>query len=68
MHVIVDRRKCLKSGQCTYLHPEIFREDESGYPVALVDDLKGDLLSGAEEAAEICPAQAISVAADEAAE
>jgi ferredoxin len=61
MKVVVDHKLCLKSGQCTYLHPEVFKEGPDGYPVPLVETLEGELLEGAEDAAEICPSGALAL-------
>jgi ferredoxin len=61
MKVTVNRTKCLRSGQCTYLHPKLFKEGEDGYPVVLVDDVPDDLEEEAEDAADICPASAIDI-------
>jgi ferredoxin len=57
----VDYRACLKSGQCTYLHPELFKERADGYPDVLVPELPEDLREAAEDAAELCPGQAIVI-------
>jgi ferredoxin len=61
MKLTVDRKICLKSGQCTYLHPELFRERPDGYPEVIVEEVTEALRKGAEEAAELCPASAISL-------
>ncbi len=59
MKLTVDRKACIKSGQCTYLHPDLFKEEADGYPAVLVDPVPPDQLSDAEDAVEICPGQAI---------
>ncbi len=59
MKITVDRKACLKSGQCTYLHPRLFAEDPSGFPTVLLDPVPGELRQEAEDAAEVCPSQAI---------
>ncbi|MBI5949111.1 MAG: ferredoxin [Chloroflexi bacterium] len=55
----VDTKKCLKSGQCTYLHPDLLQEGPDGRPVVLVAEPSGAQIQEAEDAAEICPAMAI---------
>ncbi len=55
----VETKKCLKSGQCTYLHPSLFKQGPDGRPIVLVAEPTGGLIQEAEHAAEICPAQAI---------
>ncbi|WP_263433942.1 ferredoxin [Chromohalobacter israelensis] len=60
MKVCVDRGKCQDHGQCVIAAPEIFRFDENGtleyegYPDESLRDI-------AEEAADVCPEQAITI-------
>ena len=62
MKVRVNREKCYLSGECYYNHPELFRMDEEGYPVILVDEINNDVMERhAREAVEVCPAVAISL-------
>jgi ferredoxin len=61
MKLTLDRKACLKSGQCTYLHPALFEEGPDGYPVVLHEDVPPELEQEAEDAVEICPSQAIVV-------
>ena len=61
MKVTVDRATCLRSGQCTYLHPKVFKEGPDGFPVVLVDPVPAELEAEAEDAAEVCPSAAITV-------
>ena len=50
------------SGECYYNHPELFKMDDDGFPVVLVDEVADETLrQHAEEAAEVCPAVAISL-------
>ena len=55
----VDTKKCLKSGQCTYLHPDLFKQGPDGRPIVLVAEPAGARLQEAEDAVEICPGMAI---------
>ena len=64
--LVVDHATCLKSGQCTYLHPDLFREGPDGRPIVLIERPDGPQLVEAEDAAEICPASAIALLGDEA--
>ena len=64
MKIVLNRAKCLRSGQCTYLHPKLFKEGEDGYPVILVDEVPDDLKVEADDAAEICPSGAIDLEGD----
>ena len=62
MKVIIDKEKCYMSGECYYNHPELFKMDDEGFPVVLVADIKDAAVEKhAREAAEVCPAVAISI-------
>ncbi len=62
MNVTINKPKCLRSGQCTYLHPELFKEGEGGYPELIVaNPIPDNLKEGAEDAADICPSGAIDI-------
>ena len=61
MKVSVVKSKCLRSGQCTYLHPKIFQEGEGGYPEVLLESIPDELKEEAEDAADICPSGAILI-------
>ena len=61
MKIVVVKSKCLRSGQCTYLHPKLFKEGEGGYPEVLVEVVPDDLKAEAEDAADICPSGAIDL-------
>ena len=60
MHVTVDRAKCDNHGQCTFSAPTVFRLNDQGileYDENVDDSLRADV----EEAADVCPMQAIFV-------
>jgi ferredoxin len=61
MNVTIVKARCLRSGQCTYLHPKVFREGEDGYPELVLDPVPEELRAEADDAAEVCPASAIEV-------
>lgn len=62
MKVKIDRDKCYMSGECYYNHPELFKMDDDGHPIVLVDEISDDAMKRhAEEAVEVCPAVAISL-------
>lgn len=61
MALTVDRRRCLKSGQCTYNYPALFREGQDGYPEVLISEPDPDQRGEAEEAVDLCPASAIKL-------
>jgi ferredoxin len=60
MKIIVDRNLCQDHGQCAIAAPEVFRMDENGKLVynPTPDD---SLREYVEEAADVCPVQAILV-------
>ena len=57
----IDLKVCLKSGQCSYLHPKLFGRDDDDFPVAKIDEPDAELIEGAEQAVELCPAGAIAI-------
>ena len=59
---MIDRERCLNSGQCAYLQPELFELDDGGEPQVLNEQPSGDLIVKANDAIEMCPSQAISMA------
>ena len=62
MRVKVDLKKCTKSGECYYNHPELFKVDSEGFPVIQVDPLDSeDIKIEAQQASEVCPVEAITV-------
>ena len=58
MRVVVDLDTCQDHGQCVFAAPEVFRLDESG-KLAYVADPSPALRKAVEEAADVCPLQAI---------
>ena len=61
MRLVIDHRKCRRTGQCSYLHPELFKADEVGAPIVLIEHPGEELRTAAEEAAELCPSGAIAL-------
>lgn len=60
MHVSVDRAKCDNHGQCTFSAPTVFRLNDQGileYDETVDDSLRAEV----DEAADVCPMQAIIV-------
>jgi ferredoxin len=56
----IDHEKCLNSGQCAYMQPELFELDDDGAPVIRVEPVEGELIARAQDAIAMCPGQAIS--------
>ncbi len=65
VRIVIDRRACLKSGQCSYLHPELFERDEDDFPVAKIGEPGVELIERAEQAVELCPAGALALVDDQ---
>lgn len=59
MRLIIDYNKCLKSGQCSYLHAELIKADADGTPSVIVEKIGEDLRADAEDAVDLCPSGAI---------
>ena len=59
MKIEVDRTACLRSTQCSYLHPELFDRDAEDFPVPKVQHPGEDLREAIADAIELCPASAI---------
>ncbi|WP_188189681.1 ferredoxin [Nonomuraea sp. SYSU D8015] len=60
MKVVVDMNKCQDHGQCVFAAPDVFRLDEAGH-LAYVADPDESLRADVEDAADVCPLQAITV-------
>ena len=62
MKVIVDQNKCIASGQCVLTASDVFGQDEDdGVVVLLSPHPPDERLDDMRQAAELCPAQAITV-------
>ena len=61
MKVTIDLDKCYRSGECYYNHPELFGSNDAGDPELAVKEVTDDHRERAQQAADACPAQAISV-------
>lgn len=62
MKVTVDQDKCIASGQCVLLAPEVFdQRDEDGVVMLRDAAPPTELDDVVEEAAQVCPSMAITV-------
>jgi ferredoxin len=62
MRVEVDVPKCVASGQCVMLAPDVFdQREEDGVVVLLDPSPPGELLPDVHNAAAMCPAEAIAI-------
>ncbi|MCW2946600.1 MAG: ferredoxin [Actinoallomurus sp.] len=60
MKVIIDQDKCVGSGQCVLLAPDVFdQRDEDGIVVLLQEDPPAELHEDVRQAARVCPSLAI---------
>ena len=59
--VIVDMDVCQDHGQCVFAAPEVFEINDDGRLVVLVDAPDESLRSKVEDAADVCPVQAITI-------
>jgi ferredoxin len=65
MRIVTDTGRCVGAGQCALTEPAVFdQSDEDGTVVLLTDHADGDVLKNVEEAIDLCPSQAISLAKD----
>ena len=60
MKVVVDMIKCQDHGQCVFAAPDVFSLDDDGR-LAYVPDADDALRDEVEEAADVCPLQAIRI-------
>ena len=60
MKVVVDMNKCQDHGQCVFAAPDVFRMDDDGR-LAYVSDPDEALRDQVEQAADVCPLQAIRI-------
>ncbi|MFC3285916.1 ferredoxin [Litchfieldella rifensis] len=60
MKICVDRDKCQDHGQCVIAAPDIFRFGEDG-TLLYESHVDESLRDSAEEAADVCPEQAITI-------
>lgn len=59
--VVVDFNVCQDHGQCVFAAPEVFQLDDAGRLVVLVDEPDESLRARVEDAADVCPVQAITI-------
>lgn len=63
MHVELDDPKCVASGQCVLVAPEVFdQRDEDGIAFVIDENPAEEALDDVREAVAICPAAAIRLA------
>ncbi|MEH1128877.1 ferredoxin [Micromonospora sp. CPCC 206061] len=60
MRVVVDLARCQDHGQCVFAAPEVFHLDDGG-KLGFVAEPDEALRDAVEEAADVCPLQAIRI-------
>ncbi|MEU4038280.1 ferredoxin [Streptomyces collinus] len=60
MKVVVDMNKCQDHGQCVFAAPDVFQLDADGH-LGYVAEPADALREEVEEAADVCPLQAIRI-------
>ncbi len=61
IRVVVDRDACQNHGQCVFAAPMVFELDDEDELVVLQDEVDASLRGVVEEAADVCPVQAITI-------
>jgi ferredoxin len=61
LKVVVDFNVCQDHGQCVFAAPEVFELDAAGRLVVLVEEPDESLRASVEDAADVCPVQAITI-------
>jgi ferredoxin len=59
--VQVDRERCVSSGVCESLAPEVFELDDDGVLQVLREEPGGDQLDEVRDAVQQCPARALAL-------
>jgi len=61
LKVVVDMDVCQDHGQCVFAAPEVFALNDDGKLVVLIAEPDESLRAAVEDAADVCPVQAISI-------
>ncbi|WP_405445285.1 ferredoxin [Streptomyces achromogenes] len=61
MRVSAERDRCVGSGQCALLSPEVFDQDADGLVTLLSEEPAEELREQVAQAADLCPSRSIRV-------
>lgn len=61
MKATVDREACIGCELCSTICPEVFEMDDEQIAIVIADPVPPELEDSAEEAADSCPTEAISI-------
>ena len=61
LKVVVDMNVCQDNGQCVFAAPQVFQLDDDGRLVVMIEEPDESLRATVEDAADVCPVQAISI-------
>lgn len=59
--VVVDMDLCQNHGQCAFAAPDVFQINDEGVLVVLNDEPDESQRAACEDAADVCPVQAITI-------
>jgi len=60
MRLTIDRDRCVASGQCVMLAPDVFDQGDDGIVILLTDSVEGDS-QNIVDSIRICPSAAINL-------
>ncbi|MFB7085155.1 ferredoxin [Streptomyces sp. NPDC056296] len=61
MRVNAVNDRCVGSGQCAMLSPDVFDQDDDGLVIVLQDEPPAELREEVHRAADLCPSRSIEV-------
>ena len=61
MKLSVNLERCIKAAECSTYHSELFKSQDDGFPVVIVENPTADQIADAEDAVRVCPGNAISL-------
>jgi ferredoxin len=61
MRIRVSAERCVSSGQCVMLAPEVFDQDDDGIVVLLTDRPDDSEAAAVRESTRVCPSLAITI-------